>query len=90
MGVVAYRHNWLHSLPTRIGIVWLLIGITAAVFHFLNTFIGLLPASFNIWPITEAFIGVGFITGLLVLCREFWNKRGKLLTLMQIMPLPFF
>ncbi|GAB2551208.1 acyltransferase family protein [Gracilibacillus alcaliphilus] len=82
MGVFAYRRNWLHSLPTRIGIVWLIIGIAAAVLHYLNTLTGMLPASFNIWPILEAFIGVGFITGLLVICRDFWNRRGKLLTFM--------
>ncbi len=82
IGIMAYRHNWLNTLPTRIGVIWFFIGIIAAMLHYINVLTNLLPTSFNIWPVLEAFIGVGLITGLLVICREFWNKRGKLLTFM--------
>ncbi|WP_368490547.1 acyltransferase family protein [Clostridium sp. BJN0013] len=81
LGIFAYRHNWINIIPTKTGVTWFIIGIIAALIHYINLLIGLF--TFDIWPILEGFIGVGLIVGLLVISREYWNKRGKFMKFMS-------
>ncbi|PTM54742.1 fucose 4-O-acetylase-like acetyltransferase [Desmospora activa DSM 45169] len=79
IGIIAYRYNWLNTIPTMTGVIWFIIGVMAGIIHYTNTSLNLIP-SVIIWPLLEAFIGVGLMTGLLVIGRDFWNKRGRLMT----------
>ncbi|WP_347488062.1 acyltransferase family protein [Desulfoscipio sp. XC116] len=82
VGVFAYRYNWLNTFSTKTGLVWLAIGILAGAMHYIDSLIGLFPLSLDFWTVLEGFIGVGLVTGSLVISREYWNKRGKLMTFM--------
>jgi len=73
-------------MPTRIGLTWLLIGITTAGAYYAYRLVGqpLLPRITSTggpnwgsltWCLWEALICAGFCIGLPVLFREFLNQR---------------
>jgi hypothetical protein len=85
-GLVAYRHNWLLSLPDRQGRLWLLIGIALIL---LFAPLALLAGegeqfaggwywqaiAFAQW---EAFMCVSMCVGLVYLFRRRWDRQGVL------------
>jgi hypothetical protein len=76
VGVIAGRHGWLASMPATVGLRWLRIGIGATLFGcaraaVMNGIALDAPSTCLI----EAFMGTGLAVGLLVLCRERWNRR---------------
>lgn len=86
VGILAYRYQCFQKMPTRIGLIWLLIGITTAGAYYAYRLVGqpLLPkitstGGFNweslIWCLWEALICAGFCIGLPVMFRELLNKR---------------
>ncbi|MCM3713890.1 acyltransferase family protein [Alkalihalobacillus oceani] len=79
-GILAYRYNWLGNISISTGVIWMVIGILAALMQFVNVLTGI--QSLFIWTIIEGFIGVGLIIGILVIGREYWNNRRKLLAFM--------
>jgi glucan biosynthesis protein C len=85
VGLVAYRQNWLLSLPDKVGRRWLWVGI-ALIFLFVP--LGLIAAG-NVEPFKggwhwqamayaqwEAFMCVGMSMGLIYLFRRRWNQLG--------------
>jgi glucan biosynthesis protein C len=86
VGILAYRYDCFRKMPTRVGLIWLWIGITTAGAYYAYRLVGqpLLPritstGGFNwkslTWCLWEASICAGFCIGLPVLFREFLNKR---------------
>ncbi|MGD8536652.1 MAG: acyltransferase family protein, partial [Candidatus Aminicenantes bacterium] len=94
VGIVAYRRDWFRRLSTRTGMIWLWIGLIAAVSRYAYSLVGrrFIPSItagggpnwrslvYSTW---EAFICVGLCVGLLVLFRDRLNKRGKLLSILS-------
>jgi glucan biosynthesis protein C len=82
LGIFAYRGNWLNEITSKTGFTWLSIGIAAAALHYINTFTSFIPESPDVWLLLESFIGVGLCVGIVVIGRERWNDRGKVLAFM--------
>jgi len=78
LGVLAYRNNWLLTMPTRIGYSWLAVGVAGAL-TFIgfdlsgHSFFSMGGDSFNgvIYPIWETFTCFGLCLGLPTLFREY-------------------
>lgn len=81
-GILAYRFQWLDTISTKTGFVWMLIGMLAAALYYIDSLIGLPAYAVDHRIVLEGFIGVGFVAGLLVVGREFWNKRGNFMACM--------
>jgi fucose 4-O-acetylase-like acetyltransferase len=80
IGLLAYRGQWLSRMPTREGLLWLAIGVIAAVLRYVHPFEdtgGLNPGSLlrSTW---EAVVAVGLCIGLIVLFREYVATPGRL------------
>lgn len=95
IGMVAYRGNWLHRLPVRLGLVWLGIGVMASAGVVATQ--ALLPGLVDdylalegggrSWPALlrstlEALIAAGLSLGLLVLFRCAFRRPRPLLATM--------
>lgn len=88
VGVVAYRRQWLDRLPSRVGRVWLGIGISLAVFSYAYAKSGWTWGMFqpaadgglsaqSLFKSTwEAFFCTGTTFGLIVLFRDRFNYQG--------------
>jgi fucose 4-O-acetylase-like acetyltransferase len=95
IGIVAYRNNWLRTMPTGSGMIWLGIGLASVGLRYaysggLNTVIPVpLLASGGahlaalIWSVWEAFICVGMCVGLPALFRERLNSQGRWLRVLS-------
>ena len=95
LGIVAYRYNWLHAIPTSQGLTWLRIGLGAALLRYLYSLsrpmLGLPDliegGGFDwrslVWSFWEATICVGLCLGLLILFRERFNVQQKLLRILS-------
>jgi glucans biosynthesis protein C len=86
LGVLAYRNNWLLTLPTRIGYSWLAIGISGAlVFIGLDlsghSFFSMGGDDFNgiVYPIWETLTCFGLCLGLPTLFREYLDFQTPFL-----------
>jgi hypothetical protein len=91
IGILAYRGDWLRTLPTATGMVWLAIGLAAAAGYYAYDLIlarsmpGIVATGGKGWQSLvfctwEAFVCAGLGVGLLVLFRERLNGApGKLL-----------
>jgi hypothetical protein len=91
IGILAYRGDWLRKLPTPTGMVWLAVGVTAAVGYYvyglllkesLPDIVDLGGKSWRslVFCIWESLVLAGLGVGLLVLLRERLNTApGKLL-----------
>ncbi len=84
-GALAFRRGWFESYPTRKGMAWLAVGVTAAVVWSAWALFGraALPLSalgiFDIvYPAWESVLCFGMCIGLLVLFREAINAQGPL------------
>lgn len=86
IGVLAARRDWPRRIPTRLGLVWLRLGLTAAGLFYLYRLAGmqLLPGlvakggpslASAVWCLWEAVICVGLVVGLPVWFRERFNRR---------------
>lgn len=83
LGIVAYRHDWLFTLPTATGMTWLGIGIAAAVLRYGLALGGLPPLRGGgldgqalLSATWEALLCVGLSVGLLVLARDKVKGHG--------------
>ncbi|HHP7232481.1 MAG TPA: acyltransferase family protein [Xenococcaceae cyanobacterium] len=89
IGIIAYHHDWLHRMPRQRGLIWLAIGLGAALLRYCYALRGndLFPTpliangGWNwrslVWSTWEAIICIGLCVGLLVLFREQVNGQGK-------------
>jgi len=91
LGILAYRFKALDRLPTKVGMVWLGIGVVSAAWYYVDYLFGKnlmmsMPSSGvnsgslvrSIW---EALTCVGLGVGLLTLFREWINKKaGRLMS----------
>ncbi|GAB4384418.1 MAG: acyltransferase [Elainellaceae cyanobacterium] len=89
VGIVAYHHDWLRRMPTRWGLLWLGIGISAAVWRYGDVLGGRRVFAQPIFAdggwnwrslaasFWEATVCVGLCVGLLVWFREYLNTQGK-------------
>ncbi len=76
IGVIAYRRNWFLTMDTKIGMVWLSIGITMAALCYILGPLNLIP--WSIYPIWESLLCSGMCIGLIVLFRERLSFQGVL------------
>ncbi len=87
LGVMAARGDWLRRMPTATGMVWLTVGLIAAVAYYVYNLggIGFLPSITAIggwdwrslvYSAWEALVCAGLSVGLLVLCREWLNTES--------------
>ncbi|HEY7565440.1 MAG TPA: acyltransferase family protein [Acidimicrobiia bacterium] len=91
LGAMAYRGDWFRKLPTRLGMIWLGIGLAAAAAVYGAEAVGLwgnvveeLPR--YLWPLgatLEALICVGLSIGLIVAARELFHQPRRLITAMS-------
>jgi hypothetical protein len=73
IGLVAYRGDWLRKMPTRTGMLWLVIGLGCSLAYTLHPFgqMGGLSLGQLIRSMWEAFLAVGLCLGLVVLFRDY-------------------
>jgi fucose 4-O-acetylase-like acetyltransferase len=85
IGLLAYRGRWLSEMPARRGLLWLGIGVTAAVLRYLHPFgdTGGLSLGSLLRSSWEAVVAVGLCLGLIVLFREYVAAPGRLVRLMS-------
>jgi len=80
LGLLAYRFKALDRLPTRVGMVWLGIGVAVTAWFYLNfDFMMTHPVNGRntgslVWSTWEGLTCVGLGIGLLTLFREWINK----------------
>jgi peptidoglycan/LPS O-acetylase OafA/YrhL len=91
LGVIAYRGDWLRRLPTRVGMVWLSVGLVASAGHW--ALLLLAPDSdvtagggfiwqsllYSTW---ESVICAGMVVGLIVLFRQVFRRTNRVLVAM--------
>jgi glucan biosynthesis protein C len=89
LGLVAYRRNWLASLPEVAGRLWLGIGILM-IFLFwplalagdmatsLEPFLGGWHWQALAYALWESFLCLGMCIGLVYAFRRYWKGRGRL------------
>jgi len=84
LGILAYRRQWFLGMPTRMGLVWLAVGLGASVVWYVFS-LGHLWRVFHItresmvfiYPVWEALLCCGMCIGLIVLFREALNVQGR-------------
>ena len=89
IGIIAYHHDWFRKMPTQRGLIWLGIGLRAAILRYGYTLarghwfpIRLIADGgwdwrSLFWSTWEATICVGLCVGLLVFFRERVSGNGK-------------
>jgi hypothetical protein len=91
LGVIAYRGDWLRRLPTRVGMVWLSVGLVASAGYW--ALLLLAPNSdvtagggfiwqsllYSTW---ESVICAGMVVGLIVLFRQVFRRTNRVLVAM--------
>jgi glucan biosynthesis protein C len=93
LGIVAYRGDWLRRLPTRMGMIWLGIGLLASAGVFAaralppETVAKFLAFGGDNWQSLlystwEALICVGMVIGLIVFARIAFRRPNRLITVM--------
>jgi glucans biosynthesis protein C len=79
-GAVACRHGWFERYPTRRGMIWLGVGVAAALAWYAWSLIphaGLSPQAFDVsYLVWEELVCFGMCIGLLVLFRQAGNSQG--------------
>lgn len=77
LGTVAYRRDWVRTMPKTRGYRWLGIGLAAVIVGWVA---GVFARSgVNVgytFPIAESFVAVGLTVGLCTLFRERWNSAS--------------
>jgi len=71
IGLLAARGNWVATLPTRTGMLWLSVGIGLGAARYLYT------PDLVLWSVWESFLCVGLCVGLPVLFRELVSGRSR-------------
>ncbi len=79
IGLLAARGRWLSELPTRTGMVWLVVGLALSLARFVYTATPGGAPQPMLWCIWESFICVGLCVGLPVLFREHSMLPGSVL-----------
>jgi peptidoglycan/LPS O-acetylase OafA/YrhL len=85
VGVVAYRRNWLQTLPGSMGIVGGVAAVVAFVLLFPVAFFGGLEGQFlggghwqsAVYTLWDSITAVGLSLGALVLFRRVFNRSGR-------------
>lgn len=91
LGVIAYRNNWLRQISTRVGMIWLSIGLVASAGYW--ALLLLAPDSnvtagggFNwqslLYSTWESLICAGMVVGLIVLFRQVFRRTNRALVAM--------
>ena len=91
LGIMAYRGDWLRKFSTRTGMIWLGIGLLAAVAYYVyalwgaKLLVGVLGTRITatggldwrslVYSSWEALVCVGLVIGLLILFRERIDKQ---------------
>ena len=94
VGAMAYRGDWLRSISTRTGSIWLGIGVTASAGVYYMTLFAperadeiLDPGGFTaaslLYSTWEAVICAGMCVGLIVLGRTLFGRTNRLLLAMS-------
>lgn len=94
LGVVAYRKDWLRTLPNRMGIIGFVVALAAGIFLFPLAFSGQLfslelsevlenAMGYGTWQsavyaLWDSVFAVGLSIGLIVLFRRFMNGQDGL------------
>ena len=80
-GVAAGRTDWLATMPRRVGLIWLAIGIGAAASWYALGYLGpgIDAAPRRAFAIWEAFLCVGMCVGLVTFAREFFNRDNRVM-----------
>jgi len=84
LGIIAYRRQWFLGVPTRMGLIWLAVGLAASALWYAFS-LGHLWQFFHItretmrfiYPVWEALLCCGMCLGLIVLFRETLNVQGR-------------
>jgi hypothetical protein len=79
IGLLAARGGWLSGLPTRTGMLWLILGLALSIARYLYAAVLGGGPDPMLWSVWEAFICVGLCAGLPVLFRERLGVPGRLL-----------
>ncbi|HKX75850.1 MAG TPA: acyltransferase family protein [Acidimicrobiia bacterium] len=91
LGAIAHRNDWFRRIPTRVGAVWLLIGLAAAGFIYaleargrFNEVVATGGANLGSLLLTtlSALICTGLSVGLIVVARSVVRRPLRLLTFM--------
>jgi hypothetical protein len=91
VGVLAFRGDWFFRMPTTIGVIWLGIGLIAAAGVYVAYMGGILSklmaaGGFNLSSLTgsiwETTIAAGSSVGLIVVFREVFRRRYRVLDIM--------
>jgi len=85
VGVVAYRRNWLQTLPGSMGVVGFVAAVVAFVLLFPVAFFGGLEGQFlggghwqsAVYTLWDSIMAVGLSLGVLVLFRRVFNGSGR-------------
>jgi glucan biosynthesis protein C len=80
-GAIAFRRGWFESYPVRRGMIWLAVGVAAAIAWYAWALLphaapGALAFSIS-YLVWEELICFGFCIGLLVLFRQTANSQGR-------------
>lgn len=89
VGAVAYRHNWFHTLPGRLGVAGLGAAIVATILFFAPAFGGVLaggePAFLGngtwqsaLYALWDATFAVGLCLASITFFRRFFNDKSSL------------
>ena len=89
VGLVAYRRNWLVSMPDSVGRLWLGIGVLVILLFWpmvlaggmeIEPFLGGWRWQALAYAILESFVCLGVCIGLVYLFRRYADRQGKLAT----------
>ena len=77
-GTIAGRHSWLQTIDRRVGLIWLGLGLAAAIFWYVQRYLDIYTGVrvmdrqtiSVIFPLWEAVLCVGLSIGLIVFARN--------------------
>lgn len=93
LGVIAYRGDWLRQMPTRLGAIWLAVGLAASTGYYIVGLLGSDSANDDVvtggftarsalYSTWEALICAAMVVGLVVVGRTAFRRSSRLLEAM--------
>lgn len=87
LGIISFNNQWLEKMTGKVGITWLVVGITLALLRYTTNFIPYSQGGLNsenfYYSISETFLCFGLSIGLIYLFKKFFNRSNKLLKIMS-------